>query len=155
MAFKYIFAGGEVEDNILGKGCKKERRWEMRKGFTLIELIMIIVILGILAAVAIPKYYDLQSQAQQAAEEGIVGGVRSGISTYYANQCAAGSCNATVGWPGSLDSASDSACNSTNVCFDTVLTQGVTQDWTRNNSTAYTGPAGTTYIYNNTTGNFQ
>ena len=62
------------------------------KGFTLIELIMIIVILGILAAVAIPKYFDLQTQAKVSAEKGVVGGVRSGIATYYGNQCATATC---------------------------------------------------------------
>ena len=123
----------------------------MKKGFTLIELIMIIVILGILAAVAIPKYYDLQSQAQLAAEEGVIGGVRSGIATYYANECAGGTC----AWPTSLDGISDDiACNATNPCFTTVLAQGVTQDWTKNNTSTYTGPVNS-YTYTSANGTFQ
>ncbi|MDD5356298.1 MAG: prepilin-type N-terminal cleavage/methylation domain-containing protein [Candidatus Omnitrophica bacterium] len=119
----------------------------MRKGFTLIELIMIIVILGILAAVAVPKYFDLQTSAKEAAEKGVVGGVRAGIYTYFAQNKA---------YPSTLDAATTAACSPTNVCFDTILQQGgVTSDWTKASSTTYTGPAGNTYTYTSSTGDFK
>ena len=38
-----------------------------QKGFTLIEIVMVLVLLGILAAVAVPKYFDLQEEAERAA----------------------------------------------------------------------------------------
>ena len=123
-----------------------------RKGFTLIELVMIIVILGILAAVAIPKYIDLQSSAKTSAEKGVVGGVRAGITTYYSNQCNSGTC----AWPATLDSADTGVCSTSNICFGTVLGQGaVTADWTKASTTTYTGPAGTTYTYTPASGTFQ
>jgi len=55
-----------------------------QKGFTLIELIVIIVIIGILAAVAIPTYVDLTTQAQDGTARGILGGLRSANSLLYA-----------------------------------------------------------------------
>lgn len=124
-----------------------------KTGFTLLELIMVIIILGILAAVAIPKYADLQSQAEVSAERGVVGGVRAGISIYYANQCATASC----AYPASLDGlTAPQACDASNPCFTTVLSQGgIISDWTKATAASYTGPTGATYNYTSGTGEFK
>jgi MSHA pilin protein MshA len=60
-----------------------------QQGFTLIELVMVIVILGILAATAIPKFVNLQDEARQAAVDGAAGAISSAsainYSTYQVN----------------------------------------------------------------------
>ena len=55
-------------------------------GFTLIELVVIIVVLGILAAVAIPKLFDVSKEAEQAAVATMVGSLESALSIYVAKQ---------------------------------------------------------------------
>ena len=57
---------------------------KIKSAFTLVELVIVIVVLGILAAVAIPKFFDFTTDANQAACEGALGGVRSGIANFYA-----------------------------------------------------------------------
>ncbi len=59
----------------------RDRSW----GFTLIELMLVVAIIGLLAAIAIPKFAGLIIKSKEAAVKGKLGCLRSAISIYYAD----------------------------------------------------------------------
>jgi len=67
-----------------------------KKGFTLIELIMVTIILGILAAVAIPRYMSTVTKAEEAAEDAVVSAILTGLESYATEQLMA---NGRRSWP--------------------------------------------------------
>lgn len=64
-----------------------------QRGFTMIELVVVIVILGILAAFALPKYMGLENQARVAALNGMTGSIRSAANMAHGVWLASGNPN--------------------------------------------------------------
>ena len=57
-----------------------------QKGFTLVELMIVVAIIGVLAAVAIPKFADMLEKSREGATKGNLSAIKSAVSNYYADQ---------------------------------------------------------------------
>lgn len=76
--------------NLLGKTMKKQQ------GFTLIELMIVVAIIGILAAIALPAYQDYTTRARVSEGLALGSGAKTAVTEYYSSEGA---------WPGTNDIA--------------------------------------------------
>ena len=73
---------------------------KIQKGFTLIELMIVVAIIGILAAIAIPAYQNYTIRAQVTEGLTLAGGWKASIAEYYAQNGAFPTCSSTTGGAG-------------------------------------------------------
>jgi prepilin-type N-terminal cleavage/methylation domain-containing protein len=96
---------------------KKKRLLRNEEGFTLIEIIAVLVILGILAAVAVPKFFDLQARAKEKAVASAVAELKVRVNQHFASDLLDGITPPNIGYT--------AASVGTNVGADFNIT-----DWT-------------------------
>lgn len=104
-----------------------------KKGFTLIELVMVIVILGILAAVAVPKFADITGDANTAVFNGDIAQVNGGIALSQAQTLVANASAPNGGYPVDLETG-----DSGSITFSEVIQGGIGDRWSGGGS--FTAP---------------
>ncbi len=130
----------------------------MKKGFTLIELVLVIAVLGVLVVSALPNYINTSTQTEIVLRDAVVGAIRSGIALERAKQM---NSDGSGSYPAALDSVgADTPCGTgaSVRCFEAILPLGVTSPaWIKVNEKHYTFNDGTTtytYTYDPSTGSF-
>jgi len=118
----------------------------MRKAFTMIEVIFVLVVIGILGGIAIPKFAATRDDAFISKARATVGAVRSALATEKQKRILRGDFNQTISW----NSGGVFDANNAEILEYDVKSCTGTGCWERVDSTTFKfhGPGGTTCTYN-------
>ena len=116
-----------------------------KKGFTFLEIVIILVSIGILAAIVVIKFISFRKEATEAAELGTIQSVRSGVQIYALESAVK---KRQPAYPVILDAAGNAPSSVTNPFFGAVLSMPVTDTkWSKVDRVIYKGPTGNYYYY--------
>jgi type IV pilus assembly protein PilA len=82
---------------------KNEMKKPNQQGFTLIELMIVVAIIGILAAIALPAYQDYTARAQMSEAMSLASGAKTAVAEYYSNEGKWPTANESAGLATSTD----------------------------------------------------
>lgn len=119
-----------------------------QKGFTLVELMIVVAIIGVLAAVAIPKFADMLEKSREGATKGNISAIKSAVSNFYADRQGT--------YPNTLDTQTTTANGESHPAFvpnyiELLPAVKVTGKNTANGANANTGPGKITSLAANVT----
>ncbi|MFA5362277.1 MAG: hypothetical protein WC335_03385 [Candidatus Omnitrophota bacterium] len=141
-----------ADGGLMPPSAKTVRGQSSLTGFTFIEMFIVIILIGILAGIVVPKFVEFRNEARIAAEEASVHSIQSAIKLYSIDSALK---NRKPFYPAVLDTAGTGYATPDNPLFGVILQNPISDNqWRKESDTLYKSSAGNSYTYDPIAGTF-